>query len=690
VRVPHSHIPPSRPRGSKAWSPDDTRPNASGRDARKGRIAIVSPDIVGPVKNGGIGTACFHYARTLARAAYEVDILFSAEVEEEARAYWRAWYAGYGIVFFTLDDVPRSSLPTYGLRWFTERAHRIMDFLRARSYDYLIFQDWHANGFWSVRARQLGAAFVNTPIGVICHSPNEWQKAGMQSFGANPVEEAALEWAERQAISDADVLISPSYHMIEWLRTHGYALPTRVAICPYTFEDAPACGQPEPVDRDHVIFFGRLETRKGLHLLGEALRGLKSMGARLPRRVSCIGKSAEVQGRPSIDYLRDLQVELGEIEFFIETDFDYIQAISYIQRCNGVVIIPSILDNYPFTVIESIINNFRFIASDAGGIPEMIDPAVRFPATVEGLERKLEELPRLDFARVRHRYEPDSAREAWLAHVAEVLAEVRQAPSIQVLREEVPAVWVCVPFYRHDMYIGRMVSSFLRMELPQLQLVVVDDGTPTAERANFETLRRELEPLGHIFASQPNAGPGAARNRAASLAWHNLLLFFDADNVAHPDLIGRLSIAMARSGADSIGVPYIGIPPMLRLPIPEDAVMRYIGSGGPVSLALFDNVVGDACALIHRTAFEALGGFAAHRDCWEDWEFFLRAVGSGLRHYIYPDPLFYYTLDPQGRNAQAKTYTNRQSLLKCIDALPVKVVGEIARIFATEYVVLRG
>jgi glycosyltransferase involved in cell wall biosynthesis/GT2 family glycosyltransferase len=659
---------------------------AATRDSRNGRIAIVTPDIVGPVKNGGIGTACFHYARTLASAAYEVEILFSGDVEEEARAHWRAWYAERGIVFFTLDDVLRPSLPTYGLRWFTERAHRIMGFLRERNYDYLIFQDWHANAFWSVRPRQLGAAFENTPIGVISHSPNEWQNAGMQSFGANPVEEAALEWTEKQAIADADVLISPSYHMIEWLQGHGYALPARVAICPYTFEDTIVRGRPASVDRDHVIFFGRLETRKGFHLLGEALKGLKSRGERLPRRVSCIGKPAEVQGRPAIDYLRDLRAELVDVDFFVETTLDYMQALDYIRQCNGIVVIPSILDNYPFTVIESITNGFCFIASDAGGIPEMIDPAVRFRATVDGLQRKLEELPRLDFTRIRHRYEPASARETWLAHVAEVVAEARRPRSVQVFREELPPVSVCVPFYRHDKYLGRMISSFLGMDLPQLQLVIVDDGTPANERRTFEELRGELEPLGHIFWSQPSEGPGAARNRAASLARHDLLLFFDADNVAYPDLVERLYTAMVRSGADSIGAPYVGVPPMLRRPIPEDVEMYYISPGGPAFLALFDNVVGDACALIRRTAFETLGGFAAHRNCWEDWEFFLRLIGAGFRHYIYPDPLFYYTWDRQGRNLQAQNYANRQSLFSCLNALPPAVVGEIARVFATEYV----
>lgn len=660
------------------------------RRGTKGRIAIVTPDIVGPVKNGGIGTACFHYARTLVNADYEVDILFSAELDLESRTHWVAWYRDIGINFFTLDNTPPLESSVYGLQWHTSRAYRIMTFLRPRFYNYVIFQDWHANGFWTVRSRQMGAGFATTAIGVIAHSPNEWQKVGMQTFGAAPVEDAALEWAERQVIAGADVLISPSRYMIEWLKGSGFGLPNRIAVCPCTFEDSTQPGDPETVDRDHLIFFGRLETRKGLHLLGDALRNQSRMGHRLPRRLSCLGKFAEVQGTPAGEYLRDLQNDLHSVEFFSNSDFDYRQAVHYIRDSNGVVVIPSLLDNHPLTVIESISNGFGFIASNVGGIPEMIDPAVCFPATVEGLQRKLEELPKIEFGRTVHPYDHEPARTTWLTHVDETVGKRRPTSSVRVLREAIRPVSVCVPFFRHDEYIGRMISSFLGMDLPQLQLVIVDDGTPAHERLHFDALRRDLEPLGHIFHTQLSAGPGTARNQAASLAAHDLILFFDADNVAHPDLIVRLCAAMTDSGADSISVPFIGVPPMHRRPTPEDGISMYISPGGPPVLAVMDNVLGDACAIIRRTVFEILGGFAVDRDCWEDWEFFLRLVGAGYRHYVYPDPLFFYTVDPQGRYLQSNQYVNRKSLLRCVNALPPELVSDIVSVFVTNHLTARS
>jgi glycosyltransferase involved in cell wall biosynthesis/GT2 family glycosyltransferase len=653
-----------------------------------GRVTIVTPDIVGPVKNGGIGTACFHYARSLAAAGHTVDVLFSGSVGDEARQRWSAWYDDYGIHFHTMDEVASIGVQVYGSRWHAERAHQIFNYLRTRPCDYLIFQDWHANGFWAARAKQMGAAFSDVPIGLIAHSPNQWQKEGMSTFG-RPVDDCSLEWAEKETIAAVDILISPSHHMLEWLQSHGYRLPDRVAICPYTFEDHTVAGAPADVDKSHLIFFGRLETRKGLHVLGGALRELHQVGGRLPRKVSYLGKMAEVNGVPTTKYLQRLKADLGEVEFVIESDLDYTQAVNYIRTHNGVVVIPSILDNYPMTVIESITNGFCFVASDAGGIPEMIDPAVRFQRTASGLRQKLDELHRIDFSTLEHPYDPAHARRIWLDHVQSVV-DKRSTPRPARGKPAIQPVSVCIPFYRHDAYIDRVVCAFLRMDLPDLQLVFVNDGTPLVERPRYEAIRRALEPLGHVFHDQSNAGPGPARNKAIELARHDRLLFFDADNVPYPDMVERLDRAMTSASADSIAVPYVGVPAMIRRPLLEDSIFHYRPPGGPIALALVENVLGDVCALVRREVVDTLGGFSNERRSWEDWDFFLRAVGRGFRHLVYPEPLFFYTIDEGGRNLTAVVRENQASLLRSLRTLPPEVTSDIAEIYAREFIVSGG
>jgi hypothetical protein len=56
-------------------------------------ICIVTPDIIGPIRNGGIGTACFHLARYLAGSlGHRVSILFTGPFETGRANDWKAEY----------------------------------------------------------------------------------------------------------------------------------------------------------------------------------------------------------------------------------------------------------------------------------------------------------------------------------------------------------------------------------------------------------------------------------------------------------------------------------------------------------------------------------------------------------------------------------------------------------------------
>jgi glycosyltransferase involved in cell wall biosynthesis/GT2 family glycosyltransferase len=641
---------------------------------------IVTPDIVGPVKNGGIGTGCYHYARSLANAGWSVAILFTGLCPAETIPNWRVHYRQRGITFLTMADVPGLPQPLYGNRWYSERALALYRYLRTRDDRCILFQDWHGNGFWSVRARLLGTDFSDRTIGVIAHSPTKWQKAGMLTFGESPLDEANLHWIEQEAIAGADVLISPSQHMVSWLEDNGFKLPARVEICPYTFEDS-ATGPPlGPPDLTHLMFFGRLETRKGLHLLGRALKEMSPVTR--PRRVSFLGKHARVDGQPSEVYLAALQAELPDVHFTVNTDLDYVGALATIKAQNGLVVMPSTLDNLPLTVIESIVNGISFMASDVGGIPEAVDPRVLFQPTPASLTAALERRSDIDFMRLRHGYSRDHAREIWL----ETTTDLLRAPICASITAPAPAIGasrrgvsICIPFYHHDRFINRLLNALLATADEDTQFVFVNDGTPEADCPRFLSFAKRLQPLGHIFHTQENAGPGAARNKAISLAHHERIIFFDSDNVPMPRLVPALTSALAASGADIVSAPFIAVPAMLRAPTPSDALYHYHPPGGCLSMALIDNVLGDTCCITTRSVMEALGGFETRRMYTEDWEFYLRAKGRGFWQLVYTEPLFYYTFEDNVRRSETGDYINRHVLWSSFETMQSDILAQTLR-----------
>ena len=109
-----------------------------------------------------------------------------------------------------------------------------------------------------------------------------------------------------------------------------------------------------------------------------------------------------------------------------------------------------------------------------------------------------------------------------------------------------PLVSVVMPAYNAGPYIEQAIRSVLEQDYPNIELIVVDDGskdgTPEAVEALFGDRVRVLR--------QKNGGPAAARNLGIRASNGTLLAFLDADDVwlpgklqaqvsymlAHPDI----------------------------------------------------------------------------------------------------------------------------------------------------------
>jgi GT2 family glycosyltransferase/glycosyltransferase involved in cell wall biosynthesis len=647
-------------------------------------VCIVTPDIVGPVKNGGIGTACYHFARVLAEAGHPVSVFFTGDVTDSEKAHWRNAFAKMGIKFIAISDAPPVTRLVYGSTWFFERSWRVFQYLRKAQFSVVHFQDWQANGFWSIKAKQVGLAFEQTALTVMTHSCTKWINEGMQQFSAAPFETAKLVWAETYCVEHCDVLLSPSRYMLQWVGENQIHTPPRTLLTPYAWADAapaaPRMGG--PADSDHLIFFGRLETRKGLHIFGEALRQLQRESVALPREVSLLGKHASVLGQSSTEYLEDLRRDLPTVEMHIINDFDYAHALDYIQQTRGLVVIPSILDNYPLTVIECIQTGIPFIAANTGGIPEMVDASVSFEPNPASLAARLKTRHTIDHRGIEHKYSPSLAAGIW----RDLHAELRAAQasngdgSPEQGTARVRSVSVCIPFFNHQQYLETLVTAFERQSYPAFEVILVNDGSSSEASQEFERVAARNRDGRFRFRTTENRGPGAARNFAVEQATGDLLLFFDADNVPKgPDFITTLVHALERSNADCVTCPYDIVSADRILVTKQDVVAAYRPIGACIEAGFFENIFGDATMIITHSAFKQLGGFPTQRASWEDHEFLLKLCFEGFKLETLPEEIFYYRQSPNGRNQQANVFRNYQSLFNHLQAAPS---GDLARIIA--------
>jgi Glycosyl transferase family 2 len=101
----------------------------------------------------------------------------------------------------------------------------------------------------------------------------------------------------------------------------------------------------------------------------------------------------------------------------------------------------------------------------------------------------------------------------------------------------IPRISVVLPLYNKARYIERCLGSLLAQSFDGFEAIVVNDGSTDEGPALFEAMSERLRDPRLRMVSQPNAGPGAARNRGVELAAGPLVAFLDADDAWHVDYL---------------------------------------------------------------------------------------------------------------------------------------------------------
>jgi cellulose synthase/poly-beta-1,6-N-acetylglucosamine synthase-like glycosyltransferase/peptidoglycan/xylan/chitin deacetylase (PgdA/CDA1 family) len=112
-----------------------------------------------------------------------------------------------------------------------------------------------------------------------------------------------------------------------------------------------------------------------------------------------------------------------------------------------------------------------------------------------------------------------------------------------------PAVSVVIPAYNEELGIAATVRSLVTSGYPDLDIVVVDDGS--TDRTAEVVARLGLPQVRLI--RQPNAGKPAALNAGIRLARHDILVLVDADTVFEPGALRALVAPLATARRSLVG-----------------------------------------------------------------------------------------------------------------------------------------
>lgn len=345
------------------------------------RIAFVTPEFITDYPDGGgLGNYLNRIGKVLVDQGHQPEIFVSSDLEprilmlegirvERVPPFSRRlWARILGRMFRVAGDHWRdlfsSCSQSLALAEAMERRHRKLPFDIVQSADCL------AVGLAVRRAkgrvhlvRCSGAADLYNEVDGCHHRDARWQ-----------------ERLERAAIRRADKAYAPSQFVAEHFQTR-HRIPVEVLRPPLGLEVAPSAGCPCGLPERFFVHFGQLIRRKGTDWLGESLKRVFEVEPSL--RMVWVG-------RGDFTEVGTLLSGLGRHRSKVQVLYPLPKPELYwvLQHADAAVL-PSLVDNLPNTVIESLMMGIPVIGTRGASIDELVEQGVTgelvAPGDVEGL-----------------------------------------------------------------------------------------------------------------------------------------------------------------------------------------------------------------------------------------------------------------------------------------------------------------
>lgn len=363
------------------------------------RVALlVTSEYEGIFRNGGIGTYYKTLSERLVTQGFYVVLLLC---QSESKFAGESTIPVLKHIFSTWECEKVLKLqPTHlailsqlqEWKWVDRESYCALFFAQAiaaafpEAYLYIEFPEMLGLGYRTVQAKRSGTLGENCVVAVTLHSGQEWLQEAQGKYT-----QLYPEWFwqtshyEQYSFEQADLAFFLSHFLKEkveqygWKTEHALHLPYCFPVIEQPAEDIEAKSDLQQlVEKDAIplVFFGRLEERKGLLTFLEAIQLLESSVIE-KIHVLFLGKSVELQteelrGLESEQYIRQT---LGKnCRYSIVTDLFSQEAIQWVSQLHGpIVCLTSSQENFPNTALEMGQLPVSLVVSDTGGFRETLN-----------------------------------------------------------------------------------------------------------------------------------------------------------------------------------------------------------------------------------------------------------------------------------------------------------------------------
>lgn len=210
-----------------------------------------------------------------------------------------------------------------------------------------------------------------------------------------------------------------------------------------------------------------------------------------------------------------------------------------------------------------------------------------------------------------------------------------------------PLVTYVIPSYNHARYIRQTIQSVLQQTYPNIELIVIDDGSSDESPQIIAELAREH---GFIFERQQNQGLSRTLNRAIAMARGKYFCTLGSDDIALHDKTEK-QVRLMEQRED------IGVCGGNALTIDSDGMIVAKQKIHPYRELTFDDVfqfkpgIAASSAMIRMDALRKLGGYDPAIRL-EDMYMWFKLTAANYRMAGLNDVLIYY------RKHATNTYKN--------------------------------
>ncbi|MCI0454846.1 MAG: glycosyltransferase [Candidatus Dadabacteria bacterium] len=676
------------------------------------RILFAYPEVSPIFPNGGIGTFVFEASRLLAGSGeWEVDILtdttYAPYITQGDFRNAEKIFKDAGVRLIDLDretpvlqgwespDVTRSEL---------YHAH-IARLNSEKNYDIIEFPDWRAPGFFAVRHKRTTKSFSNTLIVAHLHSSTKDVRDWQDGYFLNK-NDLYCHFMEEYVKKYSDVVISPTEFLLRPVRQtqHIFEKPLYRNGYPISSANAPISNTIARNSNSNVISVAcvsRLELRKGQDVFAKAIKHL-SESKYFDDRVQFT-----FCGRDNIGYGRDewmsqsiRRILKGVKNWKIIKPKSRQDLAQWLASEVDICVVPSRGDNYPNVVMEASRAGCYVIASDAGGIPEILRDykitGALFPSgDSHALEQEIikaiknvRDNPGIR-SKISEMLEENRKIQAnrTLSIYDEMAKHSEKRKALTVSKKANPRVSVIIPFYNSHQNAIDTIQSAFASNYPDFEVILVNDGSDSQESLEFlKEAEKQFPNL--IIIHKQNGGIGDTLNTGINFASGEFILPVHADNILLPNMLPccsrvlseRQNLAYVTTYFECVREDQARIPWQLSHdPKPLGAVEPFV---------LMENTIGNTPAMIRKSALESVGGYSTNLFGMEDWDLWLKFHEKGLGGDVLQEVHYIHRLQSDGISHSLNALNGvrlKQSVLRKHERLLKEHSLAIASLFLNEY-----